>query len=214
MPFYENVFIARQDVSTTQVEALTEQFNTLIEANGGKVTKTEYWGVKTLAFRIKKNRKAHFTLLNVDAPHAAVAEVERLEAISEDVIRSLTVKQDGPLPAPRSGPVPQGASDAAALQTSHQNHGGWLSGEIKCVVGLAHQSDQFAMYHTHHGLAGREASDHLLPQRLFAHARNKVAYHRQRHVGLEQCHAHFAQRVADVVFGNARLAAQRLDDLG
>jgi len=92
MALYEHVILVRQDVTAQQVEAINDQYKGVIEANGGKVTKTEYWGVKTLAFRIKKNRKAHFTLLNVDAPHAAVAEVERLEAISEDVIRSLTIR--------------------------------------------------------------------------------------------------------------------------
>ncbi|MSP50446.1 MAG: 30S ribosomal protein S6 [Alphaproteobacteria bacterium] len=92
MAFYENVFIARQDVSTTQVEALTEQFNTLIEANGGKVTKKEYWGLKSLSFRIKKNRKGHYMLLNIDAPAAAVHELERNMRIHEDVVRYLTVR--------------------------------------------------------------------------------------------------------------------------
>jgi len=100
MALYEHVILVRQDVTAQQVEAINEQYKGVIEANGGKVTKTEYWGVKTLAFRIKKNRKAHFTLLNVDAPHAAVAEVERLEAISEDVIRSMTIRvealEEGP----------------------------------------------------------------------------------------------------------------------
>jgi small subunit ribosomal protein S6 len=100
MALYEHVILVRQDVTAQQVEAINEQFKGVIEANGGKVTKVEYWGVKTLAFRIKKNRKAHFTLLNVDAPHTAVAEVERLEAISEDVIRSLTIRvealEEGP----------------------------------------------------------------------------------------------------------------------
>ena len=100
MALYEHVILVRQDVTAQQVEAINEQYKGVIEANGGKVTKTEYWGVKTLAFRIKKNRKAHFTLLNVDAPNAAVAEVERLEAISEDVIRSMTIRvealEEGP----------------------------------------------------------------------------------------------------------------------
>ena len=92
MALYEHVILVRQDVTSQQVDTINEQYKGVIEANGGTITKTEYWGVKTLAFRIKKNRKAHFTLLNIDAPHQAVAEVERLEAISEDVIRSLTIK--------------------------------------------------------------------------------------------------------------------------
>ncbi len=68
MPLYEHVYLARQDVTAQQVETMTEQMKSVIEANGGKVEKIEYWGVKTLAFRIKKNRKAHFSLLNINAP--------------------------------------------------------------------------------------------------------------------------------------------------
>lgn len=100
MPLYENVFIARQDVSTTQVEALTDAFATAIEAGGGKVGKREYWGLRGLAFRIKKNRKGHYMLLNLDAPPAAVHEMERLMRINEDVLRHLTVRveelEEGP----------------------------------------------------------------------------------------------------------------------
>ena len=94
MPLYEHVYLARQDVSAQQVEDLTKQFTTVIEGLGGKVTKNEYWGVKSLNFRIKKNRKAHFTLLNVDAPPAAIVEIERQERINEDVLRYLTVRVD------------------------------------------------------------------------------------------------------------------------
>jgi small subunit ribosomal protein S6 len=94
MPLYEHVFMARQDVSAQQVEELTKQFTGVIEQMGGKVTKNEYWGVKSLQFRIKKNRKAHFALLNVDAPAAALTEVERQERINEDVLRYLTVRVD------------------------------------------------------------------------------------------------------------------------
>lgn len=94
MPLYEHVFLARQDVSAQQVEELTTQFKGVIEGLGGKVTKSEYWGVKSLQFRIKKNRKAHFTLFNVDAPPAALSEVERQERINEDVLRYITVRVD------------------------------------------------------------------------------------------------------------------------
>ena len=94
MPLYEHVYLARQDVSAQQVEDLTKQFTGVIEQMGGKVTKNEYWGVKSLNFRIRKNRKAHFTLLNVDAPPAALAEVERQQRINEDVLRYLTVRVD------------------------------------------------------------------------------------------------------------------------
>ncbi len=92
MALYEHVYLARQDVTTQQVEALTEQMKGIITAGGGSVSKIEYWGVKSLAFRIKKNRKAHMTLLNIDAPAAAVAEMERQMNISEDVIRLITLK--------------------------------------------------------------------------------------------------------------------------
>jgi small subunit ribosomal protein S6 len=94
MPLYEHVFLARQDVSNAQVETLTKEYTDLIEQGGGKVTKQEYWGVKSLAYKIKKNRKAHFSLLNIDAPHAAVAEMERLMGLSTEIIRFLTIKVD------------------------------------------------------------------------------------------------------------------------
>jgi small subunit ribosomal protein S6 len=94
MPLYEHVYLARQDVSAQQVEELTAQFTGVVEQMGGKVTKNEYWGVKSLSFRIRKNRKAHFTLLNVDAPAAALTEIERQQRINEDVLRYLTVRVD------------------------------------------------------------------------------------------------------------------------
>jgi len=92
MPLYEHVFLARQDVSGPQVEALVEQFKGVIEQGGGSVPKVETWGLKSLAYRIRKNRKAHFTLMNIDAPPAAVAEMERQERLNEDVIRAMTIK--------------------------------------------------------------------------------------------------------------------------
>ena len=92
MPLYEHVFLARQDVSQTQVEALTKEFTDLIEESQGKVTKTEYWGLKSLTFKVKKNRRAHYTLLNIDAPSAAVNEMERRMGLSTDIIRFITVR--------------------------------------------------------------------------------------------------------------------------
>lgn len=92
MALYEHVFIARQDVSQQQVEALTEQYSNLIKENGGNIGKTEYWGLRNLSFKVKKNRKGHYTLMNIDAPHAAVAEMERQMGISDDVIRFLTIR--------------------------------------------------------------------------------------------------------------------------
>jgi small subunit ribosomal protein S6 len=94
MPLYEHVYLARQDLTAQQVEELTAQYTGVIEQAGGKVTKNEYWGVKSLNYRIKKNRKAHFTLLNVDAPPAALTEVERQQRLSEDVLRYLTIRVD------------------------------------------------------------------------------------------------------------------------
>jgi small subunit ribosomal protein S6 len=94
MPLYEHVFLARQDVSAQQVEELTAQLSGVIEQLGGKVTKLEQWGVKSLSYRVRKNRKAHFTFMNVDAPPAALNEIERQERLNEDVLRYLTIRVD------------------------------------------------------------------------------------------------------------------------
>ncbi len=100
MPFYENVFIARQDISATQADALAETYSNVIAEHGGKVTKRENWGLRNIAYRIKKNRKGHYVLLNIDAPPAAVQEMERQMRISEDVLRYLTTRveelEEGP----------------------------------------------------------------------------------------------------------------------
>lgn len=100
MALYEHVFLARQDITAQQVEELTTRFKGVIEANGGSVGKTEYWGVKSLTYRINKNRKAHFTLLNINASAAAVQEMERQMRIDEDVLRFLTLRveehEEGP----------------------------------------------------------------------------------------------------------------------
>jgi len=94
MALYESVFIARQDVSSTQVEQLAESFAGIVRDNGGQITKTEHWGLKTLTYKIKKNRKGHYVLMNIDAPAPAVAEMERNMGISEDVLRFMTVRVD------------------------------------------------------------------------------------------------------------------------
>jgi small subunit ribosomal protein S6 len=95
MPLYEHVYLARQDLSAQQVEEMTTNFKGVIEGLGGKVIgDPEYWGVKTLSFRIRKNRKAHFTMLRLDTPPAAVTEVERQQRLSEDVLRYITVRVD------------------------------------------------------------------------------------------------------------------------
>jgi small subunit ribosomal protein S6 len=100
MPLYEHVIMARQDLSAQQVEELIARLSGIIAEAGGKVTKNESWGLKSLSYRINKNRKAHMTLLNVDAPSAALNEVERQERLSEDVLRYLTIRveelEEGP----------------------------------------------------------------------------------------------------------------------
>ena len=100
MPLYEHVFIARQDAAQAQVDQLTEQMKSVIEAGGGKVTKHEAWGLRSLTFKIKKNRKGHYVHFNIDAPAPAVAEMERQLRLNEDVIRQLTVRveefEEGP----------------------------------------------------------------------------------------------------------------------
>jgi small subunit ribosomal protein S6 len=94
MPLYEHVYLARQDLSVQQVEELTAKLSAVITDAGGKITKNEYWGLKSLSYRIAKNRKAHLTLLNVDSPSAALSEVERQERLSEDCLRYLTIRVD------------------------------------------------------------------------------------------------------------------------
>lgn len=94
MALYEHIYLARQDISAQQVEELTSALTQLLESNGGKVTKNEYWGVKSLSYRIRKNRKAHYSLLNIDAPHDAVAEMERQMGINEDILRFMTIRVD------------------------------------------------------------------------------------------------------------------------
>jgi small subunit ribosomal protein S6 len=94
MPLYEHVFLARQDVTPQQVEGFVDQFKAVIEQNGGQIEKTEMWGIKSLAYRIKKNRKAHFTMFNLNAPPAAVTEMERQMRINEDILRFMTIRVD------------------------------------------------------------------------------------------------------------------------
>jgi small subunit ribosomal protein S6 len=94
MSLYEHVYLARQDASAQQVEELTAHLKGVVEGLGGSIAKTEYWGVKSLSYRLRKNRKAHFTLMNIDAPAAAINEIERLERLNEDVLRYLTIRVD------------------------------------------------------------------------------------------------------------------------
>jgi small subunit ribosomal protein S6 len=107
MSLYESVFIARQEISAQQADALAETFSNVIAENGGSVPKRENWGLKSLAFRIKKNRKGHYLLLNIDAPAAAINEMERQMRLHEDVIRYITVRveelEEGPSIQSRQG---------------------------------------------------------------------------------------------------------------
>ncbi|MDH3240512.1 MAG: 30S ribosomal protein S6 [Alphaproteobacteria bacterium] len=106
MPLYESVFIARQDISSSQAEGLMDSFAEIITNSGGSVSKKEYWGLRNLAYRIKKNRKGHYALLNIDAPPAAISEMERNMRLHDDILRFLTIKveelSDEPSPILRS----------------------------------------------------------------------------------------------------------------
>lgn len=100
MPFYETVFISRQDLTDTQVKDLTDRFTKLIGDQGGKIQKIEQWGLRTLAYKINKSRKGHYTLIECEAPGTAVIELERVMRLDEDVVRSLTLRLDAPTDGP------------------------------------------------------------------------------------------------------------------
>lgn len=108
MAYYESVFIARQDISASQVEQLGDELVQLIQDQGWAVAKREYWGLKNLAYRIKKNRKGHYVLFSIEAPPAAVAELERVMRYNEDILRYLTVR------VPELDPEP-----SAMMQSKH-----------------------------------------------------------------------------------------------
>ena len=122
MAFYECVFIARQDITAAQVENLVEAYTNILQENGGQVASKEYWGLRTLAYKIKKNRKGHYTLLNIDAPAAAVHEMERNMRISEDVIRYLSVKVDQLETEPSAMMQQRGGRDGSR-RTPHRSRG-------------------------------------------------------------------------------------------
>jgi len=94
MPLYEHTFMARHDISAQQIEALTEKFSAVLKENGGKLVNSEYWGLKNLAYRIKKNRKAHYGYMQLETPHAAVAEMERQMTLTTDILRFMTIRVD------------------------------------------------------------------------------------------------------------------------
>ena len=115
MPLYEHVFLARQDLAQAQVDALAENATKILTDNGGSVVKTETWGLRGLAYRIAKNRKAHYVMLDIDAPAPAMAELERQTGINEDVIRYMTIRVDahekGPSAMMRRGDKERSRSD-------------------------------------------------------------------------------------------------------
>ncbi|PJK30791.1 30S ribosomal protein S6 [Minwuia thermotolerans] len=94
MAYYETVYIARPDISAQQVEQMNEEFNTLVQEQGGEIKKTEYWGLKSLAYKIKKNRKGHYVLFNLDAPAAALQEFERVMRLHDDVLRYMSIRME------------------------------------------------------------------------------------------------------------------------
>lgn len=120
MPLYETVFIARQDVSAKHVEDLAKNFGKIVNDNGGAVKKTESWGLRTLAYKIKKNRKGHYTLFHFDAPAAAIAELERNMKINEDVLRYMTVSIDK---------LPEGPSAILRQSDEGEERGGFRGGD-------------------------------------------------------------------------------------
>ena len=120
MPLYEHVFLARQDLSQAQVDALAATATEIVEATQGKVTKTETWGLKNLAYKIERNRKAHFVLLNIEGPAGVVAELERQTAINEDVIRYLTVRVDEHEDGPSAHDAQERPRRAAAAATARR----------------------------------------------------------------------------------------------
>jgi len=133
MPLYEHVFLARQDASTQQVDELTAQMTGIVQQLGGKVTKTESWGVRSLTYRINKNRKAHFVLLNIDAPPAAIAEIERQERISEEVLRYLSVRveelEEGPSAMMRKADRDRDRDDRGGGGFRGDREGGGIRGD-------------------------------------------------------------------------------------
>ncbi len=123
MPFYEHVYLARQDLAPAQVEGLTEALTALITEQKGRVAGTEYWGLRNLAYRIRKNRKAHYVLMNIEAPATAVAELERQVALNEDIIRWQTVRVDA-LETEGSAMVRKGDKERGGRGRG-RDEGGW-----------------------------------------------------------------------------------------
>lgn len=133
MPLYEHVFLARQDASPQQVEEITTQITGVVTQLGGKVTKTEQWGLRSLSYRIEKNRKAHFVMLNIDGPAAIVAEIERQERINEEVLRYLTVRveelEEGPSAMMRKSDRDDRGPREGGFRGDREDRGGFRGGD-------------------------------------------------------------------------------------
>jgi small subunit ribosomal protein S6 len=123
MPLYENVFIARQDISGAQVDQLADSLTQLIAEQGGEVKKREYWGLRNLAYRMNKNRKGHYVLLNIDAPAAAIAELERTMRINEDVLRYLTLRVETHEEGPSSVMQSRGSREDRPRRSDRERYG-------------------------------------------------------------------------------------------
>ncbi|WP_028465584.1 MULTISPECIES: 30S ribosomal protein S6 [Nisaea] len=115
MPLYESVFIARQDISSAQAEQLTTEFSEIITNMGGEIKNTEFWGLRSLSYKIKKNRKGHYVLLHMEAPAEAITEMERLMRLNEDVLRYITLRMEE---------LPEGPSAIVLAKTERTDRGG------------------------------------------------------------------------------------------
>jgi small subunit ribosomal protein S6 len=122
MPLYESVFIVRQDVTAAQVDTLADSFAKIVDETGGSIQRREYWGLRGLAFRIKKNRKGHYVLFNLDAPPAAIQEMERNMRLNEDVLRYMTVRVEKLREEP--SPIMQGKGDRERERADRTGRGG------------------------------------------------------------------------------------------
>jgi small subunit ribosomal protein S6 len=129
MPLYENVFIARQDISGAQVDALADTFTQLIAEQGGEIKKREYWGLRNLAYRMNKNRKGHYMLFNIDAPAPAIAELERTMRINEDVVRYLTLRVDALEEAPSAVMQSRGSREDRPRRSDRDRYGEGRGGD-------------------------------------------------------------------------------------
>ncbi len=128
MPLYESTLIARPDISGQQVEGLSEQFQEIVRDKGGEVAKTEYWGLRSLTYRIKRNRKGHYLHMQIDAPADAIVEMERNMSINEDVMRYLTIRVDALDPEPSAIMQSKGSRDGRG-RGEYRSRGGERQGE-------------------------------------------------------------------------------------